>query len=166
MMKILISRCLLGIPCRYDAEAKTDIRDKLHRIGFSNADLIDVCPETDGGLPAPRQPSEIEPGFGGADVLDGRAHVVDKAGIERTAAFLKGAAIALEKAEALGIRVALLKSKSPSCGTRSIYDGTFSRRLKPACGVCAAKLARAGITCLAEDELDALSSVVKGNSLK
>ena len=166
MPRTLISRCLLGVPCRYDASAKPSIADALERMGILRSDLVDICPETDGGLSSPRLPCEIEPGCDGSDVLRGLARVRDQAGVDRTAAFIQGADSALKAAQANGIRIALLKAKSPSCGVRFIYDGTFHSRLKPGKGVCAALLSQAGISCFCEDELEGLAAAFRGNSVK
>lgn len=166
MTKILISRCLLGIPCRYDALSKPSILPELNRLGISRKALIDVCPETDGGLPNPRLPCEIEPNHDGADVVKSLAKVVDATGNDKTAFFLKGANIALEKVLKENIHYAVLKAKSPSCGIDTIYDGTFCGRLKAGQGVCTALLTEAGVTCFTEHELVKLCLAIKGNSLK
>ena len=54
-MKILISACLLGLPCRYDGASKPQLWvEELAR----RHELIPMCPEQMGGLPTPRNPSE------------------------------------------------------------------------------------------------------------
>lgn len=138
---ILVSACLLGTACRYDGASVPcpsviELADTL--------DLVPVCPEQLGGLPTPRTPSEIQP--------DGR--VMDRAGEDRTAAFAAGAHEALRIAREHGCGLAILKSKSPSCGVRHIYDGSFSGTLISGQGVTASLLASAGITLLDETDLD------------
>lgn len=155
-MKLIISRCLLGVPCRYDGCVKTDLRPALHSIGFRADDLIAVCPETDGGLPTPRAPSEII-GGSATDVLAGHARVMTASGADNTAAFLNGAEIALDKAMHCGARIALLKSRSPSCGSTSHYDGTFSGTLVPGPGVTTALFEQNGIHVCSEDDLPELA---------
>ena len=136
---VLVSACLLGTACRYDGASMPCPTV----IGLADTlDLIPVCPEQLGGLPTPRTPSEIQP--------DG--HVVDRAGEYRTAAFVAGAHEALRIAREQGCNIGILKSRSPSCGVRQIYDGTFSGKLIPGQGVTAFLLADAGITLL--DETD------------
>ena len=122
-MKILVSACLLGIPCRYDGAGKADPAiEKLRQGGHT---LIPVCPEILGGLPTPRPPAERLP--------DGR--VVTREGKDVTAEYRSGAEQALALARKQGCVLAVLKERSPSCGRGRIYDGTFSRTLIPGSGV-------------------------------
>jgi len=140
-MKILISRCLLGEPCRYDGKSKpAPVVDDLRRAGHR---LIPVCPEVLGGLPTPRPPAECQP--------DGR--VVNREGVDVTAQYRSGAQQALELARGEGCALAILKANSPSCGSLHIYDGTFSRNLIPGQGVAAQLLIRAGISVVDEDHI-------------
>ncbi|MFB8239057.1 DUF523 domain-containing protein [Kitasatospora purpeofusca] len=141
MEKILVSACLAGVPCRYDGRSK-DSPQALGPLAAGRA--VVVCPEGAGGLPTPRPPAEIV-GGDGADVLDGRARVVDATGADCTEEFIAGARAALAAAEAAGARRALLMARSPSCGCGRIYDGTFTGELRPGDGVTAALLRRAGI---------------------
>jgi uncharacterized protein YbbK (DUF523 family) len=92
--------------------------------------IIPICPEQLGGLPTPRAPCQIEGGTG-ADVLAGKARVVDESGADKTAKFVRGATEAARIATTLGATCAFLKSRSPSC------DATF--------GVTAAALREAGL---------------------
>lgn len=134
-MPILVSACLLGEPCRYDAKGQPC--DAVIALADTH-ELVPVCPEVLGGLPTPRVPSEIQP--------DGR--VVDAAGTDRTAAFEAGASEALRIAQEHGCTRAILKQNSPSCGTQLVYDGTFSGTLVPGRGKTAALLSEAGIDVL------------------
>jgi uncharacterized protein YbbK (DUF523 family) len=113
---------------------------------------VPVCPEVAGGLPVPRPPAEIVGGDGQA-ILDGQARVLTIDGKDVTGVFLAGARQALETAQRLGIRQAVLKDDSPSCGCRRIYDGTFSDRRVPGQGVAAALLQRNGVRVLSEEDL-------------
>jgi len=138
---ILVSACLLGIPCRYDGgSSPVPQLQKLATLGRA----VPICPEVAGGLPTPRPPAEIV-GGDGEDVLDGRARVVRIDGEDVTEAFLRGAEAALSLARRLGVKKAVLKSLSPSCGSDLIHDGTFSGGLREGVGVTAALLKRAGI---------------------
>lgn len=143
----LISACLAGVPCRYDGQSMgREGMDALVRAGQARL----ICPETLGGLHIPRSPSEIV-GGDGADVLDGRARVMSRDGEDVTAQFLRGAEAALALCRAFGADEVWLKSKSPSCGVGSIYDGTFTGTLRPGDGVTAALLKRNGILVVETD---------------
>jgi uncharacterized protein YbbK (DUF523 family) len=153
MIKILISACLLGERVRYhggDATLSDPILDGWRREGR----LVPFCPEVAGGLPVPRPAAEIQ-GPGGAAVLTGEGRVVTSGGSDVTEAFLAGARGALEVATRHGARVAVLKEGSPSCGTREIYDGTFTGRRRAGGGVTAALLAENDVRVFDERELEA-----------
>ncbi|HAA90140.1 MAG: hypothetical protein XD63_1131 [Thermoanaerobacterales bacterium 50_218] len=157
MKKILVSACLTGEPCAYDGRARTC--EAIFQLASENR-IIPVCPECLGGLPIPRPPAEIVNGSG-EDVLSGRAHVINREGEDVTAAFVKGARLALEIAKREGIQVAILKARSPSCGYRQIYDGTFSGKLRPGHGVTVALLLEAGISIYTENEVGDLITCLK-----
>jgi len=88
------------------------------------------------------------------DVLEGKAKVMDIEGHDVTIYFLKGAEYTLRLAEKYNIEIAILKEKSPSCGTHHIYDGHFDSTLIPGFGVTAAILEQNGIRVFSENELD------------
>ncbi len=143
MSKILVSACLLGDPVRYDGQARpldSAILDELRAAGR----VVPFCPECAGGLGVPRPAAEIRGGDGDA-VLDGRARVVTEAGADVTAAFVAGARAALALCREHDIRVAMLTESSPSCGSRRVYDGSFTRRALAGAGVTAALLRRQDI---------------------
>jgi len=154
MEKILISACLLGRPVRYDGRSCPFECSRID-LWQANGLLVPVCPEMDGGLPVPRPPAEITPG-GGPGVWEGTARVVTGPA-DVTQFFIKGAQAALEKAVACGIKTALLKQKSPSCGSCRIYDGSFSRSLVDGMGVTTALLRQNGILVFGEDQINELS---------
>lgn len=145
----IISRCLLGEACRYDG--KNNQNEKVLEIA-AGKNYIGVCPECRGGLPTPRPPSEI--------VNDGSGRVVSCEGKDVTAEFELGAKLcyseALQRAEELGeeIEGAILKAKSPSCGSGYIYDGNFSRTLIPGDGCFAGLLKEKNIRVISEKELE------------
>jgi uncharacterized protein YbbK (DUF523 family) len=137
----LISACLAGIPCRYDGQAKgSAVMMELEKSG----QVRTFCPETLGGLEIPRVPSEIVGGDGN-DVLDGKAKVMSRDGVDVTAAFIRGAEAVLALCRKFGVDEVLLKSKSPSCGVGRIYDGSFTGTLHSGDGVTAALLKRNSI---------------------
>lgn len=145
---LLVSACLVGIPCRYDGGSCP--HDQLQTLA-AQGDVLPLCPEVVGGLPTPRPPAEIQGGDGG-DVLEGQARVVNIEGRDVTAQFLTGAHKALRVACRCDIKEAILKARSPSCGVGQTYDGSFSGRLVEGDGVTAALLKREGIIVRNEDE--------------
>ena len=158
MEKILVSRCLLGHAVRYDGGAHGPV-ERLRR-WQAEGRVVALCPEVAGGLPTPRPPAEI-PGGQGTAVIDGLLAVRSMEGADVSAAFLAGAQAALELVRAHGIRLAVLKARSPSCGNRENYDGSFSGRRVPGEGVTAAALRRAGVQVFSEEELDAAERALR-----
>ncbi|MFB9247145.1 DUF523 domain-containing protein [Sphaerisporangium melleum] len=152
MERILVSACLMGRRVRFDGRAKT-LDDTLFERWRSEGRLVPFCPEVEGGLPVPRPPAEIEGGAGGAAVLSGAARILTPDGTDVTRHFLAGAQTALALARSMGIRVAVLKEGSPSCGSLRIHDGTFRGRVTRGAGVTAALLEAYGIRVFAEDRL-------------
>ena len=146
--RVLVSACLLGAACRYDgkSQALTELDALLKR-----CEPIPVCPEQLGGLPTPRTPSER---------LGGR--VISREGVDVTDAFTRGATETLQLANRLGVKLALLKARSPSCGSREIYDGTFTGRTIPGQGATAEALTAAGIAVYDESRIDAFFEALKG----
>jgi uncharacterized protein YbbK (DUF523 family) len=113
---------------------------------------VQVCPEEDGGLPTPRPRAEIV-GGDGHDVLAGRATVMTEQGVDVTEIYLAGAQAALAAAQDAGATKAILKSRSPSCGRSTIYDGTFTRTEREGDGVTAALLIENGIEVVTERDI-------------
>jgi len=146
----LVSACLLGVNCNF--EGKNWLEPQL-REEFLRGELFPICPEVLGGLPVPRVPSEIQ-GGDGADVLEGKASVVNLQGIDVTHEYMVGAYAALRTAHAIGAKEALLIEKSPSCGCGVIFDGTFTGKFKEGDGVTAALLKKNGVkvTCIKVDK--------------
>lgn len=112
---------------------------------------VPVCPEVLGGLPVPRLPAEITGGTGTC-VLQGNAKVVNTAGDDVTENYLEGARKALEIALQAGCTKAILKERSPACGTGLIYDGRFQRNLIQGSGVLAALLRAHGFTVISDED--------------
>lgn len=138
MENLLISACLLGFECKYSG-GSNKLSDEEIALLKKEYRLIPVCPETAGGLPVPRDPSER---------LGDK--VVSSKGKDVTAEFVKGAETAVYLARRYGCKKALLKRNSPSCGGEYIYDGTFSGVLVPGEGVAAEMLKAAGIEVFGE----------------
>ncbi len=136
---ILCSACLLGIKCRYDGQNKPN--DKVIELSKKEI-LIPVCPEQLGGLSTPREPAEQRGN-----------EVVTKSGRSVTKNFARGAEQVLKLAKLFGIKEAILKQKSPSCGCGKIYDGTFSDKLIEGAGVTTALLKKNGVRVMSEESL-------------
>lgn len=146
---ILVSACLAGSCCKYDGGHNLN---SLCKELVEQGKAIPVCPETAAGLFRPRPPAEIV-GTDGYAVLTGQGYVKDSLGQDITEAFIKGAEAILAIAEKQGITRAILKERSPSCGSSAIYDGTFSGTVKSGVGVTAALLMQNGIQVMSEESL-------------
>lgn len=152
-MRIAVSACLLGEACRYDGRSKPCARvQELVALGH---ELVPICPEVAGGLSTPRTPCEIVQApwmeSGKARAANERSWtILDASGADRTAAYARGAQAELARAKEAGCELAILKAKSPSCGSGEVYDGTFSDTLVPGWGIAAAAFRDAGITVIDE----------------
>jgi uncharacterized protein YbbK (DUF523 family) len=135
----LCSACLLGIKCRYDG--KSALNKKIVKL-LEKEILIPVCPEQLGGLPTPREPAERRGN-----------RVFTRSGKDVTKEFERGAEQVLRVAKLLGIKEAILKQGSPSCGCGKIYDGSFSKKEIAGDGVTAALLKKNGIKIITDEEL-------------
>lgn len=142
MERILVSACLLGVRCRYSGERKADER-VLGLLKRQDVVLIPVCPEQLGGLPTPREPAERRDGG-----------VWNRAGQDVTEQFFQGAREALKMAQLYGCGQAILKERSPSCGSGQIYDGSFQGKVICGDGVTAELLKKNGITVTGESGAD------------
>jgi uncharacterized protein YbbK (DUF523 family) len=142
MEKILVSACLLGTPCRYDGKSKP-VNSVINL--KSKYELIPVCAEVLGGLPTPRI---------GAEIVKDRVLRAD--GVDVTENYKNGAQKVLEIARQNNCKIAILKSKSPSCGKNGVYDGTFTRTLINKNGILADLLIKNGICVLDETEIEKL----------
>lgn len=138
-MKIMASACLMGENCKYNGGSNRN--EKVLQL-MADHEMIAVCPEQLGGLPTPRIPSEIRDGV--VTAKDGQ--IVD-------AQFRAGAAKCLEIAIHEQPDLIVLQSRSPSCGVRQRYDGTFSGRLVDGAGVTAQLLMENGFLCVDVEDL-------------
>lgn len=130
-MRIVVSACLMGECCKYNGgsnESKT-----LKKL-LQGHEVIAVCPEVMGGLTIPRVPVELCNGV-----------AVNREGVNVDSAFRKGAQRAVEQAKGFSASLAILQSRSPSCGVGKIYDGSFSGRLIDGNGIFVEQLMREGI---------------------
>ncbi len=146
----IVSKCLLGENCKYNGA--NNLSEDVVQFCKSHT-FTSVCPETCGGLKAPRDPAEI------VRSEDGFFRVIDASGKDLTENFLSGAEKELENsirtAEKMGesIEGAILKANSPSCGAGKVYDGSFSRTLVEGDGIFAGRLRELGIEIANENNL-------------
>ena len=138
-MKIMVSACLLGENCKYDGGNN---RNKALLEMIAGQEVIPVCPEVSGGLPVPRVPVEI---------VNGRA--VNRNGEDVDTAFRQGAEQALEIAEKEKPDLIILQSRSPSCGVKEIYAGTFTGKKIPGHGNFAVMVIGAGYNVIDAEDL-------------
>ncbi|MBO0423005.1 DUF523 domain-containing protein [Enterococcus plantarum] len=152
-----ISACLGGVCCRYDGQAKeiTALKKLVE-----NGQAVLVCPEVLGGLPIPREPAEIR-GGDGFDVWNGDAKVLTNTGEDVTALFKQGAITAYQKLVEQKITTIILKENSPSCGSKSIYDGTFSGNHRNGSGVATAYFIDRGLIVVSENDWETAIDRVK-----
>ncbi len=149
---ILMSACLMGVNCRYDGGGK--LVPELKEL-MQLAHVVPVCPEILGGLTTPRTPSER--------VGD---RVLMKDGTDVTAAFDRGANEALRLAGLYGAKIAVLKERSPSCGSGTIYDGSFSGKFRPGYGVTGELFKENGIEIYGESRLNELLEKLREDESK
>ncbi|WP_019029183.1 DUF523 domain-containing protein [Colwellia piezophila] len=151
--KILISGCFLGQRVRYNGEIKPLINELL-TLWQQQGRLISICPEVISGLPVPRPAAEI-------NLVSGKVITVD--GSDVTEKFNQGAQQALKLCQQHNIEFALLKESSPSCGSTTIYDGTFSQQKISGAGVTTKLLRQHGIKVYSEDSITALAEQIKAS---
>lgn len=143
----LISACLCGVNCKYNG--KNNLNEKCLKL-LREGKAVVVCPEQLGGLTTPRIPSEII-GDPKGIVENNSGQVLDKKGNNISSQFVKGAKEALKIAKECGIKKAILKEGSPSCGSSFIYDGSFSGKKVKGEGVTTYLLRREGIEVISEE---------------
>ena len=146
-MKIMVSACLAGENCKYNGGNNRN--EKVLKL-MADKEVITVCPEELGGLPTPRLPSEIKNGL--VTAKDGRT--VD-------AEFRAGAAKCLEIALQEQPDLVVLQSRSPSCGVKQRYDGTFTGTLVDGAGVTAQLLMENGFRCIDVEDFSGIHEGVK-----
>ena len=140
MKKVAVSACLVGKNTKYDG---TNNYNQKVMDYLKDKEYILICPEVFGGLPTPRVPSEI--------VKD---KVINKENVDVTNEFVIGANKALQMIIDNNIEEVIVKSKSPSCGHKQIYDGTFSNKIIEGNGVFTALAIKNGIKVLTENDIE------------
>ncbi len=143
MKKILVSQCLYGgEPVRYDGKSKAETDPRFLK-WKEEGRLIPVCPEVFGGLPTPR-----------ADAQRVGDRVIARTGKDVTFEYMKGAHEAVRLAKEYNVLCAIMKEKSPSCGSNKIYDGTFEGNLIDGQGTAVELLRKEGVQVFSEEQLD------------
>ena len=138
-MKVMVSACLLGRNCKYNGG--NNYNEKTVEF-VKDKEVIEVCPEVLAGLGIPRIPIEIVDGV-----------LRDRDGVEKDTVLREAIARILKQIEGEEIECAILKSRSPTCGVRQVYDGTFSGTLRDGAGLFAQALMDAGIRVIDVEEL-------------
>lgn len=147
---IAVSACLCGINTRYDGG--NNLNGEILKL-MECGRVMPFCPEQLGGLGTPRLPCEISGGCGN-DVMEGSAVIINSEGKNLTDEFLKGAHESIKICRRCNIKIAVLKSKSPSCGCGEIYDGSFTGNKIKGNGITAEVFIRNGIRVFTEEEID------------
>ncbi|MDY4788202.1 MAG: DUF523 domain-containing protein [Bacilli bacterium] len=143
MIKYAISACLCGFNCKYNG--KNNLNAKCQRLLEMNEAII-ICPEVMGGLNIPRKPCEIN-----------GHRIINIDGKDCSKEYYDGALMALEYIKKFkDIDTIILKEKSPSCGVKYIYDGTFSKTLIKGSGITTSLLKEQGYKVISEEDLDEL----------
>ena len=145
-MKVAVSACLLGVPCRFDGSSKPSVAAQEFIERF-DCEAVRICPEVMGGLSIPHPPHEQK-------LVDDQVRVVDSQGNDHTDIVLEGSRKACDTACAKGCTHAILKAKSPSCGVGEVYDGTFTDTLVPGNGTAAQMMIDAGMEVVTEKEIE------------
>lgn len=150
--KILISSCIAGLPYKFDGKARS-IESLIALVKSGVA--VHFCAEHLGaGMAIPRRPAEIEQGMTAADVLAGNARIFTDEGEDLTEGFLIGARQTLEFCLEHNVQVAILKDRSPSCGSKTVYDGQFNGERIPGRGVVAELLTQNGIRVISDEDFE------------
>lgn len=136
---IFVSACLVGEPCKYNGGHN---RNEKVLAFLADKEYLSVCPEALGGLPIPRDPVEKK-----------GERYISRDGEDHTAAFQKGAQAVLDLALHHRPTLVILKERSPSCGSKQIYDGSFSGKRIEGMGYTAALLRQHGFRIISEEEL-------------
>ena len=151
--KVLISACLLGKNCRYNGG-----HSQLNELNKLDVEWIPVCPEESGGLGTPRPSAEMQENA--ETILNGKGKVLTNKGKNVTQEFIRGAEQSLQLGLGVGVKTAILKSKSPSCGIGKIYDGSFTKILKTGDGIFAHLCHENDIKCISSDNINQIKKTL------
>ena len=150
---ILISACLLGKNCRYNGG-----HSQLTELDEMDVEWIPVCPEESGGLGTPRPSAEMQENA--ETILNGKGKIITNKGKNVTSEFIQGAEKSLQLGLGAEVKIAVLKSKSPSCGIGKIYDGSFTKSLKTGNGIFAHLCHENDIACISSDNINRIKKTL------
>ena len=145
--KVLISACLLGKNCRYNGG-----HSKLTELEEIDMEWISVCPEEAGKLSTPRPAAELTSST--KAVVSGLGKILTKKGVDVTPQILDGSKKELSKLKLSNAKIAVLKSRSPSCGYGQVYDGTFTGNLCKGNGIFSQMCEDEGVEVISSDHID------------
>ena len=148
MKKILVSACLYGDKCRYD-EGDVSFDDPTFLKWKAEGRLVKICPEVYGGLKTPRPDSQIR-----------GERVLARTGQDVTEEYKKGAKEAVRLAEENQVVCCIMKQRSPSCGSKIIYDGTFTGSKIKGEGIAVRKLRKEGFKVFGEEDIEEVKSFI------
>ena len=151
--KVLISACLLGKNCRYNGG-----HSQLNELNKLDVEWIPVCPEESGGLGTPRPSAEMQENA--ETILNGKGKIITNKGKNVTSEFIQGAEKSLQLGLGAEVKIAVLKSKSPSCGIGKIYDGSFTKSLKTGNGIFAHLCHENDIACISSDNINRIKKTL------
>ena len=151
--KVLISACLLGKNCSNNGG-----HSQLTELGEIDVEWIPVCPEESGGLGTPRPSAEMQENA--ETILNGKGKIINIKGKNVTAEFIKGAEKSLQLGLEAEVKIAVLKSKSPSCGIGKIYDGSFTKSLKTGNGIFAHLCHENDIACISSNNINQIKKTL------
>jgi uncharacterized protein YbbK (DUF523 family) len=144
---IIISACLLGRECRYDGG-----HCKISKLDDLDLNFIPVCPEEAGKLGTPRPAAELT--SSSKLVVSGHGKILTKNNVDLTSQFLDGSKKELLKLKFSNAKIAVLKSRSPSCGYGQVYDGTFTGNLHKGNGIFSQMCEDEGVKVISSDHID------------
>ena len=148
-IKVLISACLLGDNIKYSGGNNLTL-ELVTLLEKYNVKIVKICPECFAGLSIPRVPSEIR-----------GDKVFSKDGRDITEEFLSGAEKTYQIAKRKQVDFAILKERSPSCGSSFIYDGSFSGKVIEGQGLTAKKLSKENIIIFSEENLEEIEKYLE-----
>ena len=152
--KVLVSACLLGKNCRFNGG-----HSNLPDLEDLDVDFIPVCPEEAGNLGTPRPAAEMQDSA--ESIINGVGSVLTNDGHDVTEKFIQGAEESLDRGLTSEAEIAILKSRSPSCGIGAIYDGTFTHSLIDGNGIFAHLCRKSGINCISSDDSNQIKKTLE-----
>ncbi len=142
-VKILVSACIMGVDCKYNGKNNKN----LAAINYlKDKEIICICPEQLAGMTTPRPCAEIVNGV-----------VTDENGNDVDLEYKRAVSMALSQIQHEDIELAILQSRSPTCGVNQIYDGSFTGKLISGMGLFAKALKERGIKVIDVEEVESFN---------